>query len=186
MKHVDDTEHMDHFERQLTRLMHSTQEPVRYEPRHQEALHAGVRVRRRVRAARRAAGSVLAVAGLGLGLLLWPHGHTDGRPSAPHPRPATSPTPVPSTSPGPSQSPSTTYAPSGPPSSTATDSATPGSTTSTANPPGATGSSATATPTQRPPATATSGSTTAPPASATVSAPAESSDNPSSAISPTR
>ncbi|MGY5100178.1 hypothetical protein [Streptomyces sp. 900105245] len=96
----------DHFERQLSRLMHSAREQASFDVRHQERLRAGVRTRRRVRAVRRAAGSVLAVAGLGLGLFLWPHGHIDDRPSAPHPRPLTEPSTTTSPPPTPSATPS--------------------------------------------------------------------------------
>ncbi|CAL9294902.1 hypothetical protein [Streptomyces sp. SudanB182_2057] len=96
---------MDHFERRLAGLLRQDPEPVPFEPRHREALRAGVRARRRARAARRTAGCVLAGAGLGLVLVLWPHGPTDDRPAAP-PRPATSPapTPAPTTTPAPSAS----------------------------------------------------------------------------------
>ncbi|WP_369391953.1 hypothetical protein AB5J72_33470 [Streptomyces sp. CG1] len=185
MEHMEHMEDRDHFERQLALLMHGTHEQTSFDPAHRDRLHEGVRARRRVRAARRAAGSVLAVAGLGLGLYLWPHGRVDDRPSAPHPLPATSPAPAPSTSPGPSLSPSTTDSPSGPPSSPVTDTATPGSDPTTTNLPGTSGSSATSTQ-QPPPATPTSRSTTTPPASATKSAPADPSHVPSSVISPTR
>ncbi|MYW47658.1 hypothetical protein GT346_31205, partial [Streptomyces sp. SID161] len=68
---MDQTDRRDHFERQLTQLMCQHGPQASFEARHREALRAGVRARRRVRAARRAAGSVLAVAGLALGLFLW-------------------------------------------------------------------------------------------------------------------
>ncbi|ARP72440.1 hypothetical protein LK07_24760 [Streptomyces pluripotens] len=100
--------HRDRFEQQLAQLMHSTQERTPFETRHQEGIRNRVRALRRLRATRRAAGCALAVAGLGLGLFLWPHGHTGDRPSAPHPRPATRPTDgsAPKMSPAPSQTPS--------------------------------------------------------------------------------
>ncbi|MEU3954586.1 hypothetical protein AB0F45_20090 [Streptomyces achromogenes] len=138
---------MDHFERRLAGLLRQDPEPEPFEPRHREALHAGVRARRRARAARRAAGCVLAGAGLGLVLVLWPHGPTDDRPAAP-PRPATSPapTPTPTTTPAPgvsvseppSRSPDfTPSAPSVTPTDTA-DSTPPEDTWSTSFPPTAT------------------------------------------------
>ncbi|MGW3464868.1 hypothetical protein ACWDE9_37210 [Streptomyces olivaceoviridis] len=176
----DDT---DRFERELTRLMRRAEQPVPFEVRHREALRAGVCARRRVRAARRAAGSVLAVAGLGLGLFLGPHGHTADRPTAPRPRPALSPAPTPSTSP--SQPPSGTPGP--PPStttSTPTDLPSPGSTTTTSAPPAAPEGSTTAT---YPPPTATAISgedSTTPPATATASGPAGPSDDPSPSVGP--
>ena len=102
---ADETEGADAFEQRLARLMHGTLEPAPFEPRHREQLRAGVRTRRRVRTAYRAAGSAAVVAGLGLGLLLWPHQHTQVLPRAPgstgvcwcgprsSPRPTPPPTP---------------------------------------------------------------------------------------------
>ncbi|MFG2604863.1 hypothetical protein ACGFT2_15155 [Streptomyces sp. NPDC048514] len=166
----DDLAHRDHFERQLARLMH-TQEQTPFGPGHRDRLRAGVVTRRRVRAARRAAGSVLAVAGLGLGVFLWPHAHTDDRPSAPHPRPAISPTSGPSTSPSPSRS------ASGPPPSYPTTQQPPDADTTTSDPPAGPGSTATGQ--ELPSATATSSDeATAPPPTVTPS------DVPSSQISP--
>ncbi|MFD0394852.1 hypothetical protein ACFQ3Z_31665 [Streptomyces nogalater] len=104
---------MDHFERRLAGLLRQDPQPVPFEARHREALRAGVRARRRARATRRAAGCVLAGAGLGLVLVLWPHGPTDDRPAAP-PRPVTSPAPTPTPTPTPSVPPS--EPPSAPPS----------------------------------------------------------------------
>jgi hypothetical protein len=144
----DDLEYRDHFERQLTQLMH-TREQTSFGPGQRNRLRARVVARRRVRAARRAAGCVLAVAGLGVGLFLWPHGHTDDRPSAPHPRPAISPTSGPSPTPAPSRS------ASGPPSSFPTTQQPPDAGTTTSDPPADPGS--TPTTGQAPPsATATS------------------------------
>ncbi|MES4892999.1 hypothetical protein [Streptomyces sp. NPDC096012] len=132
----DDPEYRDHFERQLTQLMH-TREQVSFGPGQRNRLRARVVARRRVRAARRAAGCVLAVAGLGAGLFLWPHGHTDDRPSAPRPRPLVSPT----SGPGPSPTPS--GAASGPPSSSPTTQPPPDAGATTSDPPSSPGSTAT-------------------------------------------
>lgn len=82
---------MDHFERQLALMMRSTEEHTPYEVRQQERLHEGVRVRRRLRAARNAAGSVLAVAAIGLVLLLRPEGTEHVEPSSPAPSPQPAP-----------------------------------------------------------------------------------------------
>jgi hypothetical protein len=180
---MDDTTRVngpDQFERQLTELLRGGPEHHPFEARHRERLYAGVRARRRVRAARRAAGSVLAVAGLGLGLLLWPHGSTDDLPSAPRPRPAVSPAPSATTPPSPDVSPSgapSSSATSEPPGSSATSGPDPsgtslppdpGGTTTTEEPPATTGSSATATapgdaPTSRSPGEGVTSSPPAPP-----------------------
>src|SRR5690242_14653113 len=64
---------MDHFERELARMMRDTQEYTPFEPAQQDRLRTGVLVRRRVRAAQKAVGSVLVAAGLGVGLVLLPH-----------------------------------------------------------------------------------------------------------------
>jgi hypothetical protein len=109
---------MDHFERELARMMRDTQEFTPFEAEDRLRLRAGVRARHRVRTARKAAGSVLAVAGLGLGFFMLPHDQGDSGPQAPHPRPATSPVS---------------------PSPTPTDTPAPPSATSTASPTGATG-----------------------------------------------
>ncbi|MFF4347343.1 hypothetical protein [Streptomyces sp. NPDC001530] len=133
---------MDHFERELARMMRDAQEHTPFEPKHQNRLRSGVRARRRARAAQKAVGSVLAVAGLGVGFFLLPHHPAEDRPQAPLPRPATSPS-YPKTRPTP------TSTPDAPPSetSTATPSITVGNTegTTTAPPttPTTTGSSAT-------------------------------------------
>ena len=123
---------MDHFERELARMMRDTQETTPFEPRHQLRLRSGVRAKRRVRTARKAVGSALAVAGIGLGFLLLPHDRVDNRPQAPLPRPAMSPT-LPTLSP--SRTPDTPPSP--------TTSPTPTDTTGYSNTPTATGSSAT-------------------------------------------
>jgi len=79
---------MDHFERQLARMMRSTQEHSPFEPRHRERLRAGVRVRRRVRAAQQAIGSVVVVAGIALGVFLFPGTPVSSEPGAPGPQTA--------------------------------------------------------------------------------------------------
>ncbi|MGW3668245.1 hypothetical protein [Streptomyces sp. NPDC005141] len=96
---------MDHFERELSRMMRDAQEHTPFEPAQQDSLRDGVRVRRRIRAAQKAASCVLAVAGVGLGVFLLPHAPDRDRPLAPLPRPASSPTspyatPTPTPSPG--------------------------------------------------------------------------------------
>lgn len=101
---------MDHFERELARMMRDTREHTAFEPKHQDRLRAGVRARSRVRAAQKAAGSVLPVAGLALGLFLLPGTSAEVRPQAPPPRPATSPT-YRSPSPTPDASPTDTSTP---------------------------------------------------------------------------
>ncbi|MET9408979.1 hypothetical protein ABZX90_24915 [Streptomyces sp. NPDC002935] len=104
---------MDHFERELARMMRDSQEHTPFEPAQQNSLRNGVRVRRRVRAAQKAASCVLAVAGVSVGLFLLPHSPDRDRPLAPLPRPATGPT-----------SPYATPTPTSPPSGTPTGSAT--------------------------------------------------------------
>ncbi|WP_063758858.1 hypothetical protein [Streptomyces sp. NRRL S-340] len=122
---------MDHFERQLTRMMRAAEEHTPFEARHRERLWAGVRARRRARAAQRAVGSLLAVAGVGVGVFLLPGTRAGVEPAAPVPRPASSPLPSPSfqgTSPAPGFTPG---GPSSPPPTGRTAS------TSPAGPPGA-------------------------------------------------
>lgn len=90
---------MDHFERELARMMRDAQDHTPFEPKHQSRLRSGVRARRCARAVRKAVGSVLAVAGLTMGLFLLPHERVENRPQAPLPEPVTSPaSPRPSTS----------------------------------------------------------------------------------------
>ncbi|MGW1539215.1 cellulase [Streptomyces sp. NPDC002309] len=93
---------MDHFERRLARMMRDSEEHSPFGPRHRERLREGVAARRRARAAQRAAGSLLAVAGLVVGLLLLPGGPDRAEPAGPLPRPATSPQ---SSGPGPTPTP---------------------------------------------------------------------------------
>lgn len=105
---------MDHFEQQLAQLMRDTEEPAPFDPTQRERLRAGVRSRRRTRAAQRAVGSVLAVAGIAVGLSLLPGGPTRVEPSQIRPQPATNPSPpAPALTPGASPStPPSTMAPS--------------------------------------------------------------------------
>ena len=142
---------MDHFERQLAQLMHSTHEHAPFEPRHRERLRAGVRTRRRTRALQQAGGFALAITGLGVALFLLPGRPHSVEPSSPRPEPATSPT-----------------APAVSPSSTPTASAT--GTEGTSSPPGATGDA-----TSAPPPT-----TTSPPPSSTETAQSDPSMDPTS------
>ncbi|MFC8428180.1 hypothetical protein [Streptomyces sp. NPDC057253] len=151
---------MDHFERELARMMLGADEPAPFEPKHWERLRAGVRHRRRVRAARRAAGSVLAVAGLCLGLFLLPEGPTQVEPADHAPLPTLTTTPWTSAPPGtPDSSPSL-------PSSSATTSS-PGR----GDLNGVTSAPATAPVTTGSTAGATSSSTSPPPASRSTSPP---------------
>lgn len=91
---------MDHFEQELARMMRDGQEETLYEDRHRDRLHAGVRARRRARAAWTATGSVLTVAGLGVGLMVLPSSFAQDGPTGPQRRPGTpaESVPVPSTS----------------------------------------------------------------------------------------
>lgn len=111
---------MDHFERELARMMRDAHEHTPFGPAQQDGLRSGVRGRRRIRAAQKAAGSVLAVAGISVGLFLMPHARDQERPQAPLPRPATTPT-SPAVTPTPTLSPSET--PTGSATSTAEDGA---------------------------------------------------------------
>lgn len=80
---------MDHFEQELARMMRDSQEDTLYEDRHRDRLHAGVRARRRARAAWTATGSVLTVAGLGVGLMVLPSSFAQDGPTGPQRRPGT-------------------------------------------------------------------------------------------------
>ena len=126
---------MDHFERELARMMRDAQEHTPFEGEHQARLRNGVRARRRVRVVQKALGSGLVVAGFGIGFLLLPHGPAENRPQAPLPRPAMSPA-----SPSPTSSPTwtPTSSPTGGPDGSPT-----GTTESASPPPTATGSSIT-------------------------------------------
>ncbi|RRR86478.1 cellulase [Streptomyces sp. RP5T] len=88
---------MDHFERELARLMRDGHGDTPYEERHRTRLRAGVRARQRVRRVWMATGSVLSVAGIGVGLLLT-QAFAQGVSNGPHPRPATSAESVPAPS----------------------------------------------------------------------------------------
>ncbi|MFG3589927.1 hypothetical protein [Streptomyces sp. NPDC047990] len=120
---------MDHFERELARMMRDAEEHTPFDPAQRNRLRTGIRDRRRVRSAQKAVGSVLAVAGLGAGLLLFPHTPDSDRPQAPLPltgRP--SPDGTPTLSPTPPQ-------PSGTPTGSGT--AAPDDTAGTSAPPSA-------------------------------------------------
>ncbi|MFE2139528.1 hypothetical protein ACFW9X_41200, partial [Streptomyces sp. NPDC059466] len=91
---------MDHFERELARMMRDAEEHTAFEPPQKDRLTTRIRARRRVRSAQKAVGSVVAVAGLSAGLFLLPHTSESDRPQAPLPmtgRPSqeSSPTPTP-------------------------------------------------------------------------------------------
>lgn len=88
---------MDHFEQELARMMRDSQEATPYEDRHRDRLQAGVRARRRARAAWMATGSVLTIAGLGVGLMVLPSSFAQGRPAGTQPGPVTSAESQPST-----------------------------------------------------------------------------------------
>lgn len=81
---------MDHFEQELARMMRDSQEDTPYGDRHRYRLQAGVRARRWARMAWMATGSVLTVAGLGVGLVVLPSSFAQGGPAGPRPRPVTS------------------------------------------------------------------------------------------------
>ncbi|AZS84601.1 hypothetical protein AB0465_28750 [Streptomyces griseoviridis] len=111
---------MDHFERQLAQLMRTTEERVSFDSGQRARLRAGVKARRRMRAARLGVGTLLAVGGLGLGLFLLPAGHDRVEPSAPGPGQVTGPSSVQDPTPGPTvgTGPSPGTSPSQPPSTT--------------------------------------------------------------------
>ncbi|MFD0317773.1 hypothetical protein [Streptomyces flavalbus] len=90
---------MDHFERELSRLMRDGQREAPYEERHRARLRAGVRARRRARRVWMATGSVLTAAGVAVGLLLAAGPFAQGGSGGPRPRPVTSTesAPMPST-----------------------------------------------------------------------------------------
>lgn len=126
-------------------MMRDSQEHTPFEPAQQNSLRAGVRVRRRVRAAQKAASCVLAVAGVCVGLFLLPHTPDRDMPLGPVPRPATStnspyvtPSPTPSSSGTPTGSATAgaenTAGTSGPPDTPTTT----GSSTSVSSDPGGT------------------------------------------------
>lgn len=150
---------MDHFERQLAQMMRDSEAaPAPFESKHRERLWAGVRVRHRRRAARRAVGSVLAVVGLSVGLSLLPGHATRVEPSHPGPQPTTS---LPTSAP-PAIRDASPSAPSS--SSGASTAPAPPGGTATSAPPATTGSTATAT--ETPPGStegASPPSTSAPP-----------------------
>jgi len=150
MDHFDHDQ-FDHFERELARMMRDSQETTPFEARHRTRLRSGVRAGRRVRTARKAVGSALAVAGIGLGFFLLPHDRVDDRPQAPLPRPALSPTlpgPTPTltpdttpsgtTSPTPTGSTGPSSTPTGTPAGSSTTSSPDPSTTDTSAPPSGT------------------------------------------------
>lgn len=89
---------MDHFEQELARMMRDSQEDTPYEDRHQYRLQAGIRARQRARKAWMATGSVLTIAGLGVGLVVLASSFAQGGPTGPQPRPVTSAESVPTPS----------------------------------------------------------------------------------------
>jgi hypothetical protein len=86
---------MDHFEQELARMMRDSRQDTPYEDRHRRRLHAGVRARRGARTVWTVTGSLLAVAGLGVGLMCLPNSFAQGGPTRPQPRPVTSAKSVP-------------------------------------------------------------------------------------------
>ncbi|MFI0960437.1 cellulase [Streptomyces sp. NPDC021080] len=164
---------MDHFERELARMMRDSQEHTPFEPAQQNNLRDGVRVRRRIRAAQRAASCVLAAAGISVGLFLLPHTPDHDRPLGPVPRPTVTPTspyatlsPTPSSSGTPTESATATSTAentagtSGPPETPTTT----GSSTSSASAPEGRGTATTSTPATEP-ATPSGTPTSSPPPS---------------------
>ncbi|MFF8789277.1 hypothetical protein [Streptomyces sp. NPDC015125] len=90
---------MDHFERELSRMMRDAQENTPFEERYRRRLRAGIRARRETRTVLAVAGSTLTVAGLGVGLMVLPGAFAEGGSTGPQHRPAsTAPGPVPATS----------------------------------------------------------------------------------------
>ncbi|WP_262062549.1 cellulase [Streptomyces sp. STR69] len=81
---------MDHFEQGLARMMRDGDEDTPYEERHQVRLRAGVRARQRARTVWMATGSLLTVAGLGVGLTLLASLSAQSGSNDPQPRPVTS------------------------------------------------------------------------------------------------
>ncbi|MEU7058879.1 hypothetical protein [Streptomyces sp. NPDC046197] len=175
---------MDHFERELARMMRDTREHTPFRPRHQERLRAGVRTRRRTRMAQKAVGSVLVLAGLGAGLVLLPRGTAADRPQAPLTRPGG---PSPSTMPGATPTPSASVTVPAAPTGTGA-SGDPGATTSAPAP----DPSGTVFPTSLPPdppgVTATAHGSPPPTsrATGTTSTPTYPGDAPSSTVTPYR
>jgi hypothetical protein len=74
---------MDDFERELVRMMHDNRQDVPFRPDDRTRLRAGVRGRRRARAAWMAAGSALTVTAVGLGTLALSNAFAAGGPSSP-------------------------------------------------------------------------------------------------------
>lgn len=89
---------MDHFERELARMMRDGRGEALFDDRHRHRLRAAVRARQRTRTAWMAAGSVLTVAGLGIALTVLSGSLADGGPAGPLPRPVTSAESVPAPS----------------------------------------------------------------------------------------
>ncbi|MFI6409039.1 cellulase [Streptomyces sp. NPDC050548] len=81
---------MDHFEQGLARMLRDSEEDTPYEERHHIRLRVGIRARQRARRVWTATGSVLAVAGLGVGLTLLASLSAQRGPDGPQPRPVTS------------------------------------------------------------------------------------------------
>lgn len=102
----------DHFERQLAQLMRTTEERVPFHPEDRDRLHAGVRARRRTRAAQVGVGTLLAVGGIGLGLFLLPSAPDRVEPTAPRPAPVSGTTTVPDLTPSPALESGPTSSPS--------------------------------------------------------------------------
>lgn len=86
---------MDHFEQELARMMRDNHEDTAFEDRHRHRLQAGVRARRRARTAWMATGSVLTIAGLGVGLMVLPNSFAQDGPTGPQRHTVTSAEPVP-------------------------------------------------------------------------------------------
>lgn len=81
---------MDHFEQGLARMMRDSDEDTPYEERHQVRLRAGVRARQRARTVWMATGSLLTIAGLGVGLTLLASLSAQSGSNGPQPSPVTS------------------------------------------------------------------------------------------------
>ncbi|KAA0932039.1 MULTISPECIES: hypothetical protein [Streptomyces] len=88
-------DHVERFERELSRLMRESRQDSPFEERHRRRLRAAVRARQRTRTVWIAATSALTVAATGVGLVFLADSLAQGAPTAPAPRPVVSAETVP-------------------------------------------------------------------------------------------
>ena len=88
---------MDHFERELVRMMRDAEENNPFENGYRRRLRAGIRTRREARTVWLVTGSALTVLVLGVGPVVLSDALTQGGPTGPEHHPASA-TPVPATS----------------------------------------------------------------------------------------